>query len=49
MLLTNNDNNTMRLSDLKHILTTLDSVDFRLENGTVIPQHFHVTDRSIFM
>jgi len=34
----------MRLSDLKQLLPTLDSVDFMLENGTMVPEHFHVTE-----
>ncbi len=34
----------MRLSDLKQILPTLERVDFKLENGTMVPEHFHVTE-----
>ena len=34
----------MKLSELKQILPTLTSVDFQLENGTFVPEHFHVTE-----
>ena len=34
----------MNLSDIKTILPTLDQVVFELEDGTVIPEHFHVTE-----
>jgi hypothetical protein len=34
----------MKLSDLKQILTTLENVEFQLENGTFVPEHFHVTE-----
>ena len=34
----------MKLSDLKQILPTLENVEFQLENGTFIPEHFHVTE-----
>lgn len=34
----------MKLSEAKQILTTLEAVDFKLENGAVVPEHFHVTE-----
>lgn len=34
----------MKLSEIKNILPTLDSVQFQLENGTFVPEHFHVTE-----
>lgn len=34
----------MKLSELKTILPTLDNVAFQLENGTFIPEHFHITE-----
>jgi hypothetical protein len=34
----------MRLSNIKEILPTLENVEFQLENGTFIPEHFHVTE-----
>jgi len=34
----------MKLSEIKHILPTLDHVAFQLENGTFVPEHFHVTE-----
>lgn len=34
----------MKLSDLKQILPTLENVEFQLENGTMVPEHFHVTE-----
>lgn len=34
----------MNLSQVKAILPTLDNVAFKLENGTVVPEHFHVTE-----
>jgi hypothetical protein len=34
----------MKLSDIKQILDTVQSVDFRLENGAAVPEHFHVTE-----
>ncbi len=37
----------MKLSEIKQILNTLESVDFKLENGTFVPQHFHVTEIGI--
>jgi hypothetical protein len=34
----------MKLSDVKKILPTLENVEFQLENGTFVPEHFHVTE-----
>jgi Family of unknown function (DUF6428) len=34
----------MKLSAVKQVLTTLDSVKFKLENGALVPAHFHVTE-----
>ncbi|GEN77168.1 DUF6428 family protein [Chryseobacterium hagamense] len=34
----------MKLSEIKEILRTLDHVEFQLENGTFVPEHFHVTE-----
>lgn len=34
----------MRLSEIKEILPTLENVEFELENGDFVPEHFHVTE-----
>jgi hypothetical protein len=34
----------MKLSQLKTILSQLNKVEFRFENGMPIPKHFHVTE-----
>ncbi|MGV0827848.1 DUF6428 family protein [Empedobacter brevis] len=34
----------MKLSEIKAILPTTDRVDFQFENGTFVPEHFHVTE-----
>lgn len=34
----------MKLSEIKQILPTLDNVEFQLENGAMVPEHFHVTE-----
>lgn len=34
----------MKLSEIKQILETADTVAFKLENGTFVPEHFHVTE-----
>lgn len=34
----------MKLSVIKQILLTLENVEFQLENGTFVPEHFHVTE-----
>ena len=37
----------MKLSEIKEILPTLHNVEFQLENGTFVPEHFHVTEVGI--
>lgn len=37
----------MKLSEVKQILSTLENVEFQLENGTFVPEHFHVTEVGI--
>lgn len=34
----------MKLSEIKTILSTAENVAFVLENGTHVPEHFHVTE-----
>lgn len=34
----------MKLSEIKQILTDLDTVVFQLPNGSFVPEHFHVTE-----
>ncbi len=34
----------MKLSEIKNYLSTAESVNFELQNGTKIPEHFHVTE-----
>jgi hypothetical protein len=34
----------MRLSEIKKHLKTADAVNFRLPDGTIVPEHFHVTE-----
>lgn len=34
----------MKLSEIKTILANLDHVTFELENGTIVPIHFHITE-----
>lgn len=34
----------MKLSEVKKQLSLLDTVSFKLENGTPVPEHFHVTE-----
>ena len=34
----------MKLSDVKQILPALENVEFQLESGTFVPEHFHVTE-----
>lgn len=34
----------MELSKIKEILPTLNNVEFQLENGKFVPEHFHVTE-----
>ncbi|GAA4461739.1 DUF6428 family protein [Nemorincola caseinilytica] len=34
----------MKLSEIKALLNGRQSVNFQLENGTLVPEHFHVTE-----
>lgn len=34
----------MKLSEVKQILPALENVEFQLEDGTFVPEHFHVTE-----
>jgi hypothetical protein len=34
----------MKLSQVKALLPTIDQVVFKLENGVVVPEHFHITE-----
>lgn len=34
----------MKLSEIKKILQELENVEFQLENGAWVPEHFHVTE-----
>ncbi|MDQ0067570.1 DUF6428 family protein [Chryseobacterium lathyri] len=34
----------MKLSDIKNILPGLENVEFQLEDGRFVPEHFHVTE-----
>jgi Family of unknown function (DUF6428) len=34
----------MKLSEIKTILASAEAVNFQLENGTFVPEHFHVTE-----
>ena len=34
----------MKLSQIKAHLNTTETVDFKLQNGTSVPEHFHVTE-----
>lgn len=34
----------MRLSEIKEVLKTVETVSFQLPNGTFVPEHFHVTE-----
>jgi hypothetical protein len=34
----------MKLSEVKNILATVETVSFKLEDGTAVPEHFHVTE-----
>jgi len=34
----------MKLSTIKELLPTLENVEFQLEDGTFVPEHFHVTE-----
>jgi len=34
----------MKLSEIKYHLSTAEVVNFELQNGTTVPEHFHVTE-----
>lgn len=34
----------MKLSQIKNVLSTVETVTFQLPNGTFVPEHFHVTE-----
>ena len=34
----------MKLSEVKNILNTAETVNFKLEDGTMVSAHFHVTE-----
>ena len=38
----------MKLSEFKHLLSNLETLHFRLENGHQVPVHFHVTEVGMF-
>jgi hypothetical protein len=37
----------MKLSDIKKHLNEVETINFKLENGTTVPEHFHVTEVGI--
>lgn len=37
----------MKLSEVKKILNTVESVNFELQDGSFVPEHFHVTEVGI--
>jgi hypothetical protein len=37
----------MKLSTIKNHLSSLETVNFQLQNGTMVPAHFHVTEVGI--
>ncbi|MEJ5993111.1 DUF6428 family protein [Pedobacter sp. Du54] len=37
----------MKLSQIKSILATAEAVNFQLENGEIVPEHFHITEVGI--
>lgn len=39
----------MKLSKIKEILPTLDNVEFQLENGEFVPEHFHATEVGVII
>jgi len=34
----------MKLEQIKKYLSTAEAVNFELQNGTMVPEHFHVTE-----
>ncbi len=39
----------MRLSEIKELLPTLNNVEFQVENGAFVPEHFHVTEIGVIL
>lgn|SRR5690606_5341282 len=39
----------MKLSEIKKLLPSLENVEFQLENGTFVPEHFHVTEVGVIL
>mgnify|MGYP006205028639 CR=1 FL=1 len=39
----------MKLSEIKEILPTLENVVFQIEDGTFVPEHFHVTEVGVIL
>ncbi|WP_379085021.1 DUF6428 family protein [Pedobacter sp. UC225_65] len=37
----------MKLSEIKEILATAEAVNFQVEHGAMVPEHFHVTEVGI--
>ena len=37
----------MKLSEFKHLISAIEEISFKLENGEIIPQHFHITEIGI--
>lgn len=37
----------MKLSEIKQLLASAEHVSFQLENGSMVPEHFHVTEVGI--
>lgn len=37
----------MKISEIKNYLSSAESVNFQLPNGTMVPEHFHVTEVGI--
>jgi Family of unknown function (DUF6428) len=34
----------MKLSEIKKLLSSIEALNFELQNGTAVPEHFHVTE-----
>jgi hypothetical protein len=34
----------MKLSEVKTAISAMDTLNFELPDGTIIPQHFHITE-----
>ena len=37
----------MKLSEVKQALNELNNLTFKLENGEIVPEHFHITEVGI--